>query len=615
MIASQTPRRLLAGALFLAAFAIPSVTRAEADMARFIPADSAFSIWASDLASVQAAGKASAFGKLLADPASAKIVALIESAVDEQKAEMSEEEITRIEEALDAIKGGAAFYIAFNPTDPETPYLSIVAELDDAGKAWFERLRPEIGKELTQVTKSTLAVGETTVYQIKGLMGDEPVAATPQADPLGLDGEEEDTMDELEPVPTTINYAIVADKFLYMSSIEDNETISKQIALITGANRDSIATRSDAGMAASHFTVDKSAVGLFLNAERGIELMIEEADSGQVPDLKTKLATIGALDIKSLYGTLTFNGPDMVLKLDATLPTGTRGVMDALFASNTINLDLLNAVPSDAPGAGAFYFDFARFWDATLAAVETFNPGTSSMINIPLLSIQSQFGVDPLNSILKNIKGTHYSYSMSPDPAAPAPDPNNPLAALEANNPVLISYENGDITFNAIRTLLTNLKNDPKYGQSFELEDTTEQLILRMPEAVRTAGGPAPVVSFTKRGLVFAQKEEGLADMQRTLTSAQPAKLGETAEFQQALAKVNRTGLLAYSYTSSSAWGVTIDQIKKMLAAGGMGDESDEFAEALPAGEVFTRHLGTVRQTVHRSENALTAEWVMEGKK
>ncbi|MBI1290091.1 hypothetical protein GC173_02440 [bacterium] len=623
MIRSKSSRRILAGALFAAAFLAPSIVRAEADMARFIPSDSAFALWAPDLASVQAAGKASAFGQLLADPASAKIVSMIEEAIEEQKAEMTEEEIGRVEEALKAIKGGAAFYMAFNPTDSEEPFISIVAELDDEGKAWFDRLTPEIGKELTEVTKSTISVGDTTVYQIKGLMDakEDEASETPQADPLGLN-EEDQSMDSTteeaaeEPQSTTINYAIVGGRFLYMSSVTDSETISRQVALVTGANTDSLSTRSDAATAGG-LTPDKNSVGLFLNAQKGLELLIEEADNGEVEDLKGKLATVGALDVQSLYGKLSFDGADLKLNVTATLPTGTHGIMDALFAANSVSIDRLNTVPSDAPSAGVFYFDFARLWDAALAAAETFSPGSSAYAQLPIISVQSQYGVDPLNGILKNIQGTHFSYNMLPDPAAPTPDPENPLAGLQRNNsPVFISYANGDITFNAVRTLLTNLSKDPNYGTSIELTDSGDRLEVRMAEALRSAEGPSPTFAFTKDGFVIAQSDLALSDMTRTLEGKQPGKLGETAEFMKAVAQLDRTGLLAYSYMSGAAWGVTVDELKKVLdAAGGMSGEGAEFAEALPSGEVFTHYLGTVRQTLHRKESALVLEWNMEGKK
>lgn len=621
MIRINATKRLAGGLFVLAALLTPVALRAEADMARLIPADAAFALWTTDLAGLQEASKQSAFGQLMADPASAKLVAFIESAIEEQKAEMTEEEIARITDALDSLKGGAAFYMSVDPNNPVEgdPLISIVAELDETGKEWFDRLKPEIGKDLTDVTKSTITVGETTVFQVKGLMPAESTPTpTPAGDPLFLDGTEETT--EPDPIdatstPTTINYAVVADRFLYMSSLTDEKLISDQVALLNGANTQGLQTRTDAAGAATHFEANPAAVNMFLNAQKLIDTAITEGDTGEIPDLRTKLASIGATDVMSLYGTVSFRGPDMITRVDVTLPEGTRGIMDALFAANTVTTEQLAAVPADAHAAGVFFFDFARFWDSVLVAVETFNPGASAFVTMATTSVQSQYGVDPLNSILKNIKGTHFSYTPKPAPITDAATAEDPVAVMQNNpTPVVLSYTNGVETLNAIRTLFGNLKKDPNYGETFELEDTPERITLRLPESLKTEGQPAPVVAFTTDGIHISQTEDGMSDLKRTLAGEQPAKLGDLTEFQATLPKINREGLLAFSYTSSGAWAGQIDQLRLVLGATA-GDEGAEFIEALPPGEIFSKYMGTAYQTVNRSEKALVLEWTLEGKK
>lgn len=580
------------------ALVFPLNASAARDMARVIHEEAAFALWAPDMKTMIDAAAASPYGQLLSDPAMADIL----DAVSEQVLgglAAKEDGDDPLGDALKSIDGGAAFYLY--PTDiPGAMEVVLVLEATESTKGWYGRIKERLEGAFVEPRRSTVTVDGQTLFRLQGHLGDPTFFS--QQDPMG---DEEELL-------STVNHGIIGEDYIFFSSAETEDLLRHQVALLTGAGGRPLGTRTDAGLVPGMFAPEANKVFGFLN----VASVLKELTAGLTgadATAEAKLESVGARDFESLYLSVGFSKESVEQNLTVTLPRGARGLVDAIFPVATTSGETLRFSPAEVLGASYFHFDFSRFWDAASAAVETFQPGAMSFANLMFLSAQSNYGVDPLGSILRNISGEHLTVNTVLAPELI--DPDDPLSGIQASSAGLLAFRNGDDTFAAVKTLLTNIKNDPNYGTMFEMEEVDGRLVIGQSDSANQ--GPIRVsVAVGREGIVLANNAVGLQEILRGLGGKLPQNLAAKPEVLALQSGLNRTGLLAFGFSPQAASGQFFDGLRVMVGAiSNMGAEIPFDPEDIPSGDVARRYIGDSWYTLHRAENTLTSVSVLQAAK
>jgi hypothetical protein len=574
-------------------------------MPALIPADATFAFWSTDIEDLKKAATESPYGQLYNDPANEALRKYVDNAIQEAIEQEDPEAGARLKEAVELAKGGLAVYVTLIPDVPDDFNLTLITELDEAGKKWVEENSASFGKDMTEATRDTMTVNGVTVYRVRGNSG---VIADSEID---AETTPADTEAAPEPTPapvdsaSALSWATVGD-YLVMSSTDDEAHLTTAIGLLSGENKSSLLSRPEASTTASkHLAVFPNQFSFWIDVKTAIAQTV--SNTSPDPEAMEKLSKTGLTDFNGLYGSVVLTPERIINQVTVTTPGGLTAVSDALFAKETLTLDTLKWAPEDNIGVGAFSFNFSTFYDAVLQVVEVYSPGTSSLINMPLLGLQSEFGVDLLGSVLRQIKGEHLIVTRKLDPElANALTPAE--RAVQTSQALHLSFESGNDVFNALKSLQTALSAHADYGKAFKAEEVDGNVIIRNAQPIGESP-LQPVFSFNNKGLIISNNEVQLKESMRGMGNGNPIP----APLAAVVNAVDKSGLIWFSYNPKGALGHGLQQFRDVIGSGVFPMPEGTDASMVPSAEVVEKYIGDGYFTTHRREQSLEFETVLNG--
>ncbi|CAN5403569.1 hypothetical protein BH09SUM1_BH09SUM1_17560 [soil metagenome] len=608
---------------------IPAGVFAATDFSALIPGDALVAGWAPDFAELKKAAADSPYGKLYNDPASDKLREFIGKKWDEMKADMGEKDAAKFQEAMGQVKGGIAFYIMATPNfvkedgvDPVT--FTGMLETDDASQAWIQEQLKTTGADLQNPVRDSYEVDGVTINRIKGTKAVDAEQAdespTPTAD-ASVPTTEAMAPTAETPAPSAIGkeettqYAFVDNMFIITNG-SAKDALQSAIARLKGneaASAGDLKHRPEAATVAGHLAPDADHFTFFVNSGKFLKLLEEKskAESAEAADWYSKMQSSGLFDIDTIYFSNGMHPNSVTTDVAMVTPNGRHGILQALTSTSGTTMDMAKLAPADALGVTSFSLDLGALWDAGTKLSEEISPGSSSFANMMAINLQSKYGVDILNGIIKNIAGEHLFVKSKLDEATLAAlGPEE--AALSSSRAFYLGLKNSDETVKNIKALFDALQKDPDYGSAIEVKDENGVTVVRMKELSADAGPLRPALAVTSTGVVFTNNEVELQNSLRAIAGNLPNPLSKDSSFGRSMGEADKKNLLLFGYAKGDAVS-SVSALCSYLAASGAGDMDGFQADMIPSKEVIEKYIGDMSTSVNATDDGLILKTKLSG--
>ncbi len=589
---SRWTRRPVAGHLVLAAglAALPAAgVLAQTDFAQVVPANVTAAGVIPNYPEFETALQATAYGKLLADPASKPLLDYVTAQIEQNQPGFTQGTAT-LEEFRTILTGGLAIYVVPNregATDPEEFTLVAMIETDQEGERWLkDQIEKNTATFINPVRESSDTAG-TTVYTIKGQL------------PAGSHSE------------NAVHYATLNNVFV-MALGTDAEPARVAVNRLMGRGTgEAFKDRGDVRQYTTSVPTGNNSAMFYLDSDTLIRNAV--AEGAPPPNISNALPNTGLYDFEAVFLTFAADGADLVTDFGIKTPAQRRGIVKSLEAAGPTPLAMMDMVPSDALGATSFSFDMGAFYTALMEIVGSVSPEAAGFSTFYIASLQQTTGVDVINGILRNITGEHLVVQRPLDPEIRAAE-SQTGGLFTSSTAVYLGLKNGDETAATIRTMLDNLKADPAMADSFQLEEIGGVTVIRSDMLGMSAMKPA--LAFNNRAILFANNDVQLADSIRALNGTVTNPLTSTEGYRNALASIDRSGLHVFTFTPAEALNYSMEQVDDFIESGGlaMAGLGDIDPEILPDAEVFTKYFDDSWSTVSFEEGMIRSTARVQGK-
>lgn len=572
--------RTAAAAIVLAA--IPAWSFAATDFAKVIPSEALVAIWADDVPALAEATKASPYGKMWQDTEMEPLRQYVQSEFAEMGEDMKEAGLPTAKEAFTHMKGGAALYMMAQGDTFSLEDLSrtFILELDDAGMEWAKESVKNIANAFEDPTKESAEFQGTTIYEITGTL-------KPDA-----------TLSQTMPGPARTVYYAFEGPYYVAAEGGSNEPVKQAIVnLKAGASDQNLhqveAMRIFRGKAAAK----PSQVNLFIDTGR----MIKQSMEAKTMDASVlaMLPQTGLYDLEALAISATPSSQSILFDTALIVPQTKSGLIKAYHDAGPVNLDMLKYVPGDALSLNTFSLDLGAILDSVMGIFQKANPQAAAMLNMQIISMQSQYGVNLLDGILKRLQGSHLIYERPFDETI-----KRELAAehaIQKSTGAILSIANGQETSANIKSLLEKLTKDPNFAGYLETEEAGTATLIRI---VTPGAQESPLgffAAFNQQYLMMANNEVELREILRAVEQGHATSpMAQTPEMQSrvqtARAKAGNE-LYVFSYAPAEAVEYTIEQFET-LANMGLLQGMDGFSpDMLPSAGMAGKYIGPTTST------------------
>ncbi|MCC6546360.1 hypothetical protein IT570_04250 [Candidatus Sumerlaeota bacterium] len=599
-------------AVLAAALIAPTGLFAATDMSKQIPNNALIAGWTNDANALRESAKVSPYGKLWNDPSMEKVRQRVEAEFKKMQEERGEKEFTELSEVIDLLKGGVGFYLKPQGGEFDTKNLTFtaIAEVDEKGKAWLDEKLKDFGKDVKDAKKDSFETNGVTVYRVKGLTaGGADTPAPDPAVPPAADG----TTPSPAATPatalneTTMQYALVDNKFFVFSDAKDEEIVKEAINMVKAPSAEKgLAGREDVKLAQSKSQALDSQLHVFVDTGTLLRKFIEN-DPNVEPEVREKIPTTGLFDIKALHGIMTMTEKSMDMDIAVSTPAEKNGLVKALYAGGPTSLKMVKYVPATALTFSSFTLDLGAVYDETLKIVQGFQPQLASMATMQISGASAQYEVDIVNGILRNIAGEHMVVTspLSEEIKKQLPPGQGALMTSDA---CYFGLKNGDQVQASLKTLLANLKKDPATADMFTMEEK-EGITVVYPKTGEAEDGPLkPVIAFNKDAIAYTNNDAELQNVIRALNGKIAEPLSATDGYKKTVEGISKDGLYAFTYQPKGSVRAGLRQISEMASQGFFNMLEGFTPDMIPAPEVAEKYFGDSFSTVTFEEKQVSVK-------
>ncbi len=564
-----------------------------ADMAGIIPSDAVAAAWVDSLPETKSELEASPMGRAWQDQELSKLREFVDGKFAEISEDFSGETEVDMDALCDAAKGGVGAWIGWQEGN-EDFYFMVAIETDEAGQSTFRTLTDSMREDMAdEVERTTFSTGGTTVYTLSVVEDDDD-------SDFGMMAEDPDF--------ETINYAFPEGWFVF--AVDASESAIKTAINSIGEGGGNGISSTD-GFRSAAQGEPLGDVFAFVN----INSLTTTAFGEQGADFLQKMSVTGAMDFHSLLGSLDFEDNNVSSIARVSVASEKNGMLAALYSTDDAQLDGAAKVPGDSLGFASWMLDIGAVVDAAIKIIDTFQPGMGGIVGMQAGSIASQYGVNPLDGILKNIAGEHFMYQreLAPEAANQITDPV--MREMTYSQAFVLSFKNGQQTSENLATLIDSLTKDPDMGGALEVskEDNLTVVDINTPGAEES-----PIrysFAFDQNRLIIANNNAEMREAIRYTSGNGAAPLAGDDGYREAAASVEREDLRVFNYTSAEASAQGLEALRMALESIPTDDEFGFTPDMLPSSDIWTKYFSSNTTAVTFGDQLIEIQSITHGAK
>lgn len=568
------------------AFATVSAPAAT-DFSKVIPQDAWLAVWVEDFPALRKGAENGPYGRLWNDPASDKLRNWVASEIKKAEAESPDE--MRLEQMIDLLKGGIAFYMLppADGTDIEGASAIGLVESDEEGVTKLREEMSELEQRFISPTKDSYTVGDTTVYRIVGI-------EKPDSDLAAAGAEASDKA-------TTIHYAFVGNTLVYADSTTEEPVKLAINRLKGGVTENGLDTHTDVRRFREKRSPGPNQLQMFMNVGNAVRSGVSQGGA-MTPQQLQAVESSGLYDIRTLMLAVTLAE---VVDVDGAIgtPEQLNGVVRALVDTPATPLNMVKWAPADALSVSSFSLDVGAIYDSVVTLMQQSNPDMLMMANMMLAGQQAQLGVDVVNGILKNIKGEHLVVQRPLDPAVKSQLPPE-LADVQNSQVIYLGLANGATVAENLKKLTSTLTENPAFGAPIKTSDMDGVTVIEMTTPAVQGSPMKPGIAFNNQAIVITTSDVHLPDAIRQMTGKGTSSLMDKPGLAKALSDANKQGLLYFQYSPAESVVEGMKQLRSILQSGMLEQLGTEFdSSILPPPETFAKYFGDSHSTINKGQS------------